>query len=114
VPGIREAVACEDRTADCTGEEAHLENSTAAATEVPVARAAERAGSLARGLRAWAVSGERRLGEMEQQTLALVKEFGQVLHAGVCTVVAAGSPRGSGPARAARRRATSASARRRC
>ncbi|HEX5505335.1 MAG TPA: ISKra4 family transposase [Thermomicrobiales bacterium] len=69
-----------------------MEDSTAAATQALVAQAAERAGALARELSAWAVSGARTLGDVERQTLALVKEFGQQLLAGVCAVVAAGEP----------------------
>ena len=69
-----------------------MEDSTAAATQALVAQAAERAGALARELSAWATSEGRTLGEVEQQTLALVKEFGQMMLAGVCAVVAAGEP----------------------
>lgn len=69
-----------------------MEHSTAAATQVLVAQATERAAALARELGNWATGAERTLEELERQTLALVKEFGQVLLAGVCAVVAAGVP----------------------
>ena len=69
-----------------------MEDSTAAATEALVARAAERAAALARELSEWAADEGRTLGDVEQHTLALAKEFGQLLLAGVCAVVAAGEP----------------------
>jgi len=83
---------CEDRTADGSQKEAQMEDSTAAAAQALVARAADRVGVLARELSAWALEEGRTLGEVEQQTLALVKEFGQLLLTGVCAVVAAGTP----------------------
>lgn len=91
-----------------------MEESTAAATQALVARAAERAGEVARELRAWAASAGRTLGEVAQQALAFAKEFGQLLLTGVCAVMAAGEPaRAAVPLRGGRR-ATSVSARRGC
>ncbi len=69
-----------------------MEDSTAAATQALVARAMERAATLARELSEWAASEGRTLGEVEQQTLALAKEFGQLLLTGVCAVVAQAKP----------------------
>jgi len=69
-----------------------VEDSTAAATEALVARAAERAGDLARELSAWSAGAGRTLGDVEQRALALAKEFGQLLLTGVCAVLAAGEP----------------------
>lgn len=53
-----------------------MEDSTAAATHALVTRMAGRAGALARELSVWATEASRTLGEVEQQTLALIKEFG--------------------------------------
>jgi hypothetical protein len=69
-----------------------VEDSTAATTQALAARAAERAAAMARELSAWAASGERTLGDVEQRALALAQEFGQLLLTGVCAVVAAGEP----------------------
>lgn len=69
-----------------------MEDSTAAAAQAFAARAAARAGALARELSAWATSEGRTLGDLERQALALAQEFGQQLLAGACAVVAAGAP----------------------
>jgi len=83
---------CEDRSADGTGKEAQVADSTAAATQALVARGAEQAGAAARELGEWAARAGRTLEEVERRTRALAKEFGQQLLAGALAVVAAGAP----------------------
>jgi hypothetical protein len=69
-----------------------VEERTAAAAQALVALATDRAGAVARELSAWAGCAGRTLEEVARQTLALVREFGQALLAGVCAVAAAGEP----------------------
>lgn len=69
-----------------------MEDRTAVAPQALVARAAARAGTLARELGAWAAGAGRTLEEVGRRTLALVKEFGQHLLAGALAVAATGEP----------------------
>lgn len=68
-----------------------MEDSTAVAKQALAALATERAAAMADELGRWAAGAGRTLEELEQRTLAAVREFGQALLTGVCAVAAAGA-----------------------
>ena len=77
-----------------------MEHSTVAeVTQGFIRLMTERAAALASELSQWAISEAHTLGEVEQQTLAAVKEFGQTLLTGVCAVLAADEPALATPCR---------------
>jgi hypothetical protein len=95
-------VGRQDQTAHGGQKEAGRERGTGA-TRAFVTRMAERMAALAGELGEWATSDARTPGELEQRTLALAREVGQAMLAGVCAVVAAGEPVRGRPCRCGQR-----------
>src|SRR5688572_1030819 len=66
----------------------------------------ERMAALAQHLAEWAASEARTLDDLEQETLALVKDLGNALLAGACQVAATATPAAPQPCPCGRRRLT--------